>query len=180
MSKPLRAVAVLLAFSSGLSCGSKPEFVVVRPIHQTREHSMRSQFANTTEAADEAIAARDRAVFAWVAASQVKVQPLPTDPSPVTPPVHSGVTVAAAPSSPWDCIAEAETGSDYTMHGSTYSTAFGLVNDIIFEYGTPEEQSAVFSGTATREQEIDIASRFAADHGFGGWGALTRQKCGLR
>ena len=65
------------------------------------------------------------------------------------------------------------------MHGATYSTAFGMVNDIIYEYGTPEEQAAVFSGTATPEQQIDIASRFAADHGFGGWGVLTKQKCGL-
>jgi hypothetical protein len=140
-----------------------------------------TQFVNPDRAADMALKERNVEVFTWVAGNGLRAKEQPvgvsSEPSSVTtpPPV---VTVPAT-SSLWDCIATAETGGDYSMHGSTYSTAFGMVNDIIYEYGTPEEQSAVFSGTATKAQEIDIASRFAADHGFGGWGALTRQKCSL-
>jgi hypothetical protein len=136
----------------------------------------RSQELNAFAAGNEAAKDRLRSQRAfWLAAVQAKNnQPSIPGASPAAP-----TAAAANPSSPWDCIAEAETGSDYTMHGSTYSTAFGMVNDIIYQYGTPEEQSAVFSGTATKAQQIDIASRFAADHGFGGWGSLTKQKCGL-
>lgn len=92
-----------------------------------------------------------------------------------TPP-HSEVVVSAVD---WPCVAEAETGSDWSMHGATYSTAYGMVNDIIYEYATPDVQQRVFSGTASAAEQTDIADRFAADHGTGGWGARTREKCGL-
>jgi hypothetical protein len=80
---------------------------------------------------------------------------------------------------PWPCVAEAETGSDWTMHGSTYSTAYGIVNDIVYDYASPAVQRKVFSGTASPWEQTDIVRRFAADHGTGGWGWLTRQKCGI-
>jgi hypothetical protein len=170
---------ILLAFLSG--CGSlRPKTFDVsirRPVRQETMHSQR--FANPLSAADTALLHRALEEFAWAAAYRA---PEPEKEQPVsvtsTPSLSSGVTEAAG-QSVWDCIAEAETGSDYTMHGSTYSTAFGMVNDIIYDYGTPEEQQAVFSGTASKETQIAIASRFANDHGFGGWGELTRQKCGL-
>lgn len=135
-------------------------------------------YASAFGAADLAIGRRRQELTAWVVAAAEEQPPRPVEPSSTTTP-NPVVSAATTPSSPWDCIALAETGRDWTMHGSTYSTAFGMVNDIIYEYGTPEEQAAVFSGTATPEQQIDIASRFAADHGFGGWGTLTKSKCGL-
>lgn len=130
--------------------------------------------------------------FMLSAVNRAVQPPSPVDPPTVTTPAPPSVTVVTAETFstpdrtapavldwPWPCIAEAETGTDWSMHGSTYSTAFGLVNDIVEDYGSPEEQAAVFSGTATAEQQVDIASRFAADHGFGGWGVLTKSKCGL-
>lgn len=86
--------------------------------------------------------------------------------------------VEAPSRAPFPCIATAETGGEPAM-GPTYWTVYGMVVDIIEDYGTPAEQAAVFSGTASAWQQYDIASRFAADHGFGGWGVLTKQKCGL-
>jgi starvation-inducible outer membrane lipoprotein len=79
----------------------------------------------------------------------------------------------------WPCVAVAETGRDVTMHGSTYSTEYGVVNDIVYQYASPEVQARVFAGTATEAEQTDIVARFAADHGTGGWGTLTKQKCGL-
>lgn len=135
----------------------------------------RVQVQNAIAVADEGIRRwRNEQVVFLVAASHNEEQP-----HRHREPRSDSQSVAATNSSPWDCIAEAETGSDYTMHGSTYSTAFGMVNDIIYDYGTPEEQTAVFNGTATKETQIRIAAAFAADHGFGGWGELTKQKCGL-
>ena len=104
------------------------------------------------------------------------------DPPAVTTPNRAprdSMTTVATETTPWSCIAAAETGTNWHMVGSTYSTAFGMVNDIIRQYGTPQEQADVFSGTASPSEQVDIASRFAAQNGFGGWGVLTREKCNL-
>lgn len=77
------------------------------------------------------------------------------------------------------CIANAETGGDETMHGPIYSTAFGMMNEIVTDYGNPEVAARIFAGQGTFSEELDIAVRFVADHGFGGWGVLTKEKCGL-
>lgn len=79
---------------------------------------------------------------------------------------------------PWVCIANAETGGRPAM-GPTYWTVFGMVTGVITGYGTPAEQAHVFAGTATWSEQLDIGVRFASVNGFGGWGWLTRQKCGL-
>lgn len=147
------------------------------PTHQI------SQPVNAVAAASRALLLRRQLAFI-VGSVHAAEQPPPSFPVEPRSVVTSPTVTTAEPTSltqsdVWACIAEAETGSDYTMHGSTYSTAFGMVNDIIYDYGTPEEQQAVFSGTASKEQQIAIASRFAGEHGFGGWGKLTKQKCGL-
>ncbi len=127
-----------------------------------------------------------------LAAVHAEEQPRPHEELQSTvPPVSSnppstGTVAAASPPETqpgtggiYACIGSAETGLDYTMHGSTYSTAFGLVNEIVTDYASPEVAARVFSGTATASEELDIVVRFTNDHGFGGFGYLTRQKCGL-
>ncbi len=162
---------------SGCGRGEPPFHLSVRPV-ETMQHSQR--FANSFSAGSAAVLIRRANEVAWLAAyhvpEPVREQPVPVISSSSSTAQYGGVTDAAGP---WACIAEAETGTDWSMHGSTYSTAFGMVNDIIYDYGTPEEQAAVFSGTASAETQIRIASAFANDHGFGGWGELTKQKCGL-
>ncbi len=103
----------------------------------------------------------------------------PAPPEPDNAPAATTPEVQPGTGGVWSCIANAETGGDFTMHGSTYSTAYGIINDIVYEYASPEVQARVFSGTASASEQLDIVTRFAADHGFGGWGVLTREKCGL-
>lgn len=134
---------------------------------------------NTAQAADMALAARDRAVLAWADAIAKEQPPLPSiavepSTSTISLPV---VSVASAPS-PWPCISNAET-SNVAAPGPVYWTVFGVVTDVIEDYGTPDEQAAIFNGTASYQTQLDVVSRFAALHGFGGWGTLTKQKCGL-
>lgn len=185
MLHPFRTVLMsFFAFSFALTgCGSK----TFDSVEVTRGPSVgipRPQIVNTFRAGSMAIGQRRADAFTWLGAIHNEEQPVASEPRSVTTPHHASPVVTVAParlvqSDVWACIAEAETGSDWTMHGSTYSTAFGMVNDIIEDYGTPEQQQAVFSGTASQVTQIDIASRFAADHGFGGWGELTRKKCRL-
>jgi len=131
---------------------------------------------NTFGAAGLALAVRaenDRRFIlavAEAAAKEVRTPP-PSEAVASVPTGSGGVN--------WACVADAETGSDWSMHGATYSTAYGMINDIVYEYASPEVQQRVFSGTASPAEQTDIAARFAADHGTGGWGSLTRQKCGL-
>lgn len=167
--------------------------VTVRPKEQVTSF----QLSDARTAGDKAVErANNATVFAfWLSGVRAQVQPelrqVVPDPAPTTttstPP--RATVVAVAPESPpvgeitsggpWICIANAETGGDVTMHGSVYSTAFGMINDIIYQYGTPQQQADIFAGRGSFAEELDIASRFAADHGFGGWGVLTREKCGL-
>jgi hypothetical protein len=160
-------------------CGHPKSFNEVQ-VQQPRGPKQMQQSVNALSAADEGIALRHRDEIAFIEAVAWNhaVQPLPsiTDPPVVLLP---DAPVQATVSSPWDCIAAAETGADYTMHGATYSTAFGVINDIVYQYGTPDEQRQIFSGTASKETQIAVVSRFTAQHGFGGWGVLTKQKCGL-
>ena len=88
-------------------------------------------------------------------------------------------TLATATSIDWHCVAVAETGADFTMHGPVYSTAYGVVNSVVTEYASPAVAARVFAGTATEAEQTDIVARFAADHGTGGWGVETKRKCGL-
>lgn len=171
---PLRRqlVVAVLALSCALSCGSKSKTFDVS-IRRPEVGPNVQTSVNVVAAASRAIGQQRRDAFIWAAAGP-KEQPESIAQEPSVP-----VAASLAQSDVWACIAQAETGSDYTMTGSVYSTAFGMINDIIYDYGSPEEQAAVFSGTASKETQIAIASRFANEHGFGGWGELTKQKCGL-
>jgi hypothetical protein len=81
-------------------------------------------------------------------------------------------------SAPWPCIAVAETSNRPAM-GPTYWTEYGVVIDIIEDFGTPTERAAIFGGYADDVTRWRPVTRFATAHGFGGWGTLTKQKCGL-
>ncbi len=132
--------------------------------------------------------AADRQLRSYIFASRVAASisenssDIPTsgssEPTSVPTPPSEMAGVGAA-TSPFPCIAEAETGTDWTMHGSTYSTAYGVINDIVYEYASPDVQARIFSGTATPAEQTDVVARFAADHGFGGWGERTKEVCGL-
>lgn len=185
--RSLRNVALIACTAVLISCGSTATTSSVRvaPTPQAVAVSKDARKSNAIIRGNAAIAvspnvwaAGDLTVLrsALVFVASIPAQP-PESTTTLIPPPE--VQVVAGSGSLWQCIAIAETGGNWSMHGSTYSTAFGMVNAIIFEYGTPDEQKHVFAGTATPDEQIDIASRFAAQHGFGGWGQLTKRKCGL-
>lgn len=119
------------------------------------------------------------AAWAYIAGAAAADSPTMTPPGlRGRPPVAAAPVGPVTRGGPWVCIANAETGG-VAATGPTYWTVFGLVTGVVDEYGSPAQQAAVFGGTADLATQLDIAVRFAADHGFGGWGVLTRQKCGL-
>lgn len=178
----ISVTVALIAITAG--CGSKPKTFNVKSVKQELA-PMRTVSPDVYAAADVALAFRKAAdeqfVMAVISAEQreqqrveaVKLQVRVDRDASTRPPA------AASSSDVFACIANAETGNDWTMHGSTYSTKYGLVNDIIRDYGSPEVQARVFSGTASDAEQLDIVRRFTGEHGFGGFGSLTRQKCNL-
>ncbi len=103
-----------------------------------------------------------------------KIEPPAPDPVYIQPEA-SAITSSG---DVWECISIAETGGDPAM-GETYWTEYGVIVDVIEDYGTPDEQAAIFNGTADAATRLAPVARFAADNGFGGWGELTKEKCGL-
>ncbi len=186
------SVVVVLAFAPYLSvaCGRLPAEVEVKQRLPLVEISLD---VNVLAAADLASAQELKAIaFAQkLAAVRAEEQPRPHEELQSTvPPVSSnppstGTVAAASPPETqpgtggvWICIANAETGG-VPAPGPTYWTVYGVVTDVVTGWGTPEEQAAVFGGYATPGQELDIVTKFAAQEGFGGWGVLTKEKCGL-
>lgn len=184
-----KCLVAVIACSAFLSCGSKTKTFDVserRPERGTRIVQEPETFVNAFAAASESIRARRDAERRFVEAS-VWLDAAAHHPAPdhaaggtrkaapaaasTFSPVHASVDV-------WTCIATAETGG-VPAPGPTYWTVYGVVTDIIEDYGTTEEQAAIFGMTASLQTQLDVVSRFAADHGFGGWGQLTKQKCGL-
>src|SRR5690242_108984 len=104
---------------------SRPKSFDSLSVRQTKEPSPMVQTVNVQGAADAAVSNAQRETFLRVVAWNQAVQPVNVpDPPDVLLPARTSVQ-SHDPSSPWDCIATAETGGDYSMHGSTYSTAFG-------------------------------------------------------
>jgi hypothetical protein len=86
-------------------------------------------------------------------------------------------TSSAAGGINWTCIAEAETGGDWTMHGSNYSTALGILNQAVRENATPEVAARVFAGTASRAEQIAIGESIVRKFGIRAWAPSTVRKC---
>ena len=70
----------------------------------------------------------------------------------------------------WDAIAQCETGSDFTMHGSIYSTAYGIVNAAIYQNASPEIAQRILSGTATKAEQLAVAKAVWSYAGDRAWG----------
>lgn len=119
---------------------------------------------------------RDEQVMFLVVGSRAKEQPnrLPSEPSSVSSPI---VTVPTTSSWDWNCVAVAETGGDWTAHGSAYSSALGVMNEAVRENATPDVAARILSGTASRQEQIDMAQRIYDRFGPTAWGTLTVEKC---
>lgn len=83
-------------------------------------------------------------------------------------PAHTETPPTPSDGSPWDGIAQCETGGDWSMQGSKYSGGLGFYNGTWDSYGGQE--FATNAGLATREQQIIVAERVLADVGITAWG----------
>ena len=99
--------------------------------------------------------------------------PHPATTSPVsTLPHEQPVVIIETPAAQhydWNAIAQCETGGDWTMHGSTYSSALGIMNQAVRENASADVAARVLTGTATRDEQIAIAERMAARFGIHAW-----------
>jgi hypothetical protein len=79
----------------------------------------------------------------------------------------------------WACVADAETvPPHYGVHGSHYSSAFGMLNQAIRDRAdSPASAARILAGTATPGEERRAAWRELLRFGVGAWGVLTRAKC---
>ena len=70
----------------------------------------------------------------------------------------------------WDAVAQCETGSDWNMTGSYYSTGLGMMNQAITENSPPDVAQRELSGTASVNEIKETAETIAARHGIRSWG----------
>lgn len=77
----------------------------------------------------------------------------------------------------WPCIALHETGNDTTMHGSSYSSRYGVMNQAVRENASPESAARILSGTASVEEQTVMAQRIVDRFGIRAWAARTVELC---
>ena len=141
---------------------------------------MQAQVPSALRAADMALL-RERYAFAlYLSGVRAQVQPQrPADPAPTdTTPAHA-VSVAPESSSTWDwdCVALHETGADWTAHGSSYSSALGVMNQAVRENAPADVAARILAGTASRQEQIDMAQGIVNRFGVNAWAASTVAYC---
>jgi len=100
--------------------------------------------------------------------------PVPT----VTTPTPATVALATFSNGiDWACVALAETGANYTMHGSAYSSAYGVMNQAVRENSSPDVAARILAGTASPGEQLTMAQSIAAKHGIHAWAAGTAARC---
>ena len=70
----------------------------------------------------------------------------------------------------WFAVATCETGGDWHVTGSTYSTGLGMMNAAITENSPPDIARAELNGTSTVWDIIATAKRIDARFGIHAWG----------
>jgi hypothetical protein len=165
---PILALAFGAALLISCSDSSKPRVVVAPPTTQSR-----AQF----HAPDLSVfgrwltAAHARDVVKWEAAA-VRPQPVETlgqsggarTVAPVTEPAAATSGLWHTDGYDWQALARCETGADWRMHGSVYSTAFGIMN------GAGEMTAAALAGTASPDDQVRIAIAVERRAGIRAWG----------
>lgn len=144
---------------------------------ETKEVSV-IQPLNARTAGDKAVErANNATVFAFylAAVSRVPVQPkkaptlpefVPSDPAPTVSPV----VTAASSSYDWQAIANCETGGNWNVTGSVYSTGLGIMNQAIRENSPPDVAARELAGSASVAEITATAESIAAKHGIHSWG----------
>ena len=116
------------------------------------------------------------------ATSTIATAATTANPSSKTPAAGGANTVAAAPGLPdtsvWDTLAQCESGGNWATN-----TGNGLYGGVQLDQGAWLSNSggayAPLPSEATREQQIAIAEKVRADHGYTPWSGCA-DKLGLR
>lgn len=74
----------------------------------------------------------------------------------------------------WFPIARCETGANWQMHGSRYSTGLGIMNAAVRENASPDDAALLLSGRAPISLQIELAKRIERRFGVHAW-ACGRQ-----
>ncbi len=106
----------------------------------------------------------------------------PADPTPVAEGGEGAAEAPAAPGVPsdsvWDALAQCESNGNWAMNSGN-----GFYGGIQFMHSTwvnmGGRQWAEYPHQATREQQIEVATRLQAQYGWGQWPACS-SKLGLR
>jgi hypothetical protein len=101
---------------------------------------------------------------------------------PVAAQISRGTKESSAPAvaggSVWDALAQCESGGNWSINtGNGYQGGLQFSPSTWLGYGGGEY--APQANLATREQQIDIATRVQAGQGWGAWPACTA-KLGIR
>ena len=93
-------------------------------------------------------------------------------PDPVAVPAEEPVVTGPTPVEYWDRMAQCETGGNWQHypHG-TWTGGLGIYNQTWLGWGGGE--FAPTAGQATKEQQIIVAERIAADIGYSAWGCAA-------
>lgn len=160
-----------------------------RECHRVRSRARRaarkaqnpSSGATAWSAGDMAYALRRYEVALFLGAVQAQVQPARTlpDPAPTDTALLTPASVAAPSSSTWswDCVALHETGSDWTAHGPSYSSGLGVMNQAVRENASADVAARILNGTATKQEQIDMAQGIVNRFGVNAWAASTVAYC---
>lgn len=96
--------------------------------------------------------------------------PAVIEPEPVAEP--EPVTNGVADEAYWDRMAQCETGGNWQHFPyGTWTGGLGIYNQTWLGWGGGE--FAPTAGQATKEQQIIVADRIAADVGYSAWGCVT-------
>ena len=104
-------------------------------------------------------------------------QPSTTEPRPSAKPPTLTPLATGPLSIDWACVSVAETGGDFTAHGSSYSSAYGVMNEAVRENAPPDVAERILNGTASPSEELAMAQSVAAKHGFNAWAPSTVARC---
>lgn len=169
-------VLVVFFAASFIGCGVPQTLSTTTPKATVKAPSFVNAWAGGNLAVERA---QKISAYAFLSAViQVKEQPRPpVEPSPpVAARELTGVT--ADSSIDWNCVAVAETGGDFTMHGSSYSSAYGVMNEAVRENAPAEVAARILAGTASPDEQLQMAQSIAARFGIDAWAPGTAARCG--
>lgn len=77
----------------------------------------------------------------------------------------------------WSCVATAETGADFSAHGPSYSSAYGVMDEAVRENAPPDVAARIIDGTASAAEQLAMAESVEAKHGMRAWAPGTVARC---